>query len=789
MTWFFHHSPRLSPEDVRELVERAAAISDTALPLASGLRAAASEVSSRRLRRAMQQLATRVDRGESWSELLQEQMQWCPEDLRGTLLAARASGRADEVLSQYVKLRAIRRDLVLSIRSALAYPAWLMLFAAILLVAFSLSVLPELDSLLYEWQSRTVGAVQFIRWWTRSGVWWCLKLVPIALVAIIVCRWAMGAPRWRRILYRIPLVGPLWQWLGVVEWSRLLSSFVSYNLPLPESVRWASVGSLDANIRESGLELAHAMEAGESLSQTMERQHRWPTMLPALLRSAQDRHDLPSGLAQAAAYFEERLQMRLALVRTVVPPLLFALVGTGIIFVFGSMLTLVYVSVKPFTWPGSNSIFSFAADGEIVVPFALLGPFAFGVVLIWTISVTRRHRTDRREESLLELLELIGWLLLVGSMLGCFYAAAGSLTWICFPIFAVVALVLVQRCRDAEKQALVHTLTMAAEQGVPLDDAVQAFARERAMTRNHRISELADLLHAGLPLPQAIQQARLRLPSEVALAVQVGSDTGHLGMALRESLTWTAATSTILASLLERVFYICLIVGVATPAFYSVIDTTMPIMQEMAGELGSGQLQAVGVWQAIQNYPSQTPFIWLAVLGSIAQFGLLGCGNLCLLFYVRWLSTDLPILRKFWFPWERAIVLLALSTAVRHRQSIAETLRLLHSHHPKRSIRRRLEKAARMANAGGDWRAGLLKAGFINRREEAVLQAADRLDNVGWALREVADRRLQRITLRVRNLLNILVPLLVLIAGLLVLAIAAAQFEMLSGVIEMGARL
>ena len=131
----------------------------------------------------------------------------------------------------------------------------------------------------------------------------------------------------------------------------------------------------------------------------------------------------------------------------------------------------------------------------------------------------------------------------------------------------------------------------------------------------------------------------------------------------------------------------------------------------------------------------------------------------------------------------------ALSIATRHQKSIAESLRLLHTHHPKRSIRRRLEKALRITNAGGDWRAGLRKAGFVNRREAAVLQAAEQVDNVGWAIREIADRGLQRVACRVQNLLNVTVPLLVLIAGLFVLAIAATQFEMLADIVEVGAQL
>lgn len=785
MTWFFRKSPQLSTNEIRRLMERAAAVSDASLPLPSGLRAAASEASSRRLHRAMLHMADRLDEGASWPQLLSEQSLDCPVDLLGTLQAAMECGHTDEVLSHYVRLRATRRDLALSIRGVLAYPLMLLLFAFILLVAISTSVLPEIDSLFGDWGLRMGGPNQVTRWWASSGVWWLLKGAPVAIAAVLILRWAVGPARWRSVLYHIPLVGRLSLWLGVMEWTRMLSQYVGLNIPLPQAIRWASAGSPDASIRQCGGELAHGIEEGNTLSEMVERQRCWPAILTTLLQTGETAQNLTGALTTAADYFEERLQIRLSLLRAVTPPILFGLVATGIVLVFGALLLLTYLAVAPFIWFKLPS----NLDNAIAFPENLLGPLSFGVVLIWTVAVAHRHRTDQRQESLLQLLELIGWLLLVGSLTGCFFSVFGALTWICFPICAVVALVFTQRCRDAEKQALVHTLTMAAEQGIPLAAATRAFAHERTLARNHRICDLADLLDAGLPLPEALQQAKLRLPSATALAVQVSRGSGYLGAAMRESIGITAASRPVLTSLLEQFTYVLLILCVGLPTLYSVLDTTMPIMRQMAGEFGTEQLDAVAAWDRVKELPSEAAKDWIAFLVIALVLGLISSLAVFLMFYVRWLSTDLPLVRRFWLPWERSIVLHALSIATRHQKSIAESLRLLHTHHPKRSIRRRLEKALRITNAGGDWRAGLRKAGFINRREAAVLQAAEQVDNVGWAIREIADRGLQRVACRVQNLLNVTVPLLVLIAGLFVLAIAATQFEMLADIVEVGAQL
>jgi type II secretory pathway component PulF len=341
MSWFFRNSQQLSPDEVRQLIERAVAVADTELPLASGLRAAATDVTSRRLRRVMQQLATQLDEGIPWPQLLSAQLQRCPADLRGTLHAALASGQVDEVLSQYVRQRAVRRDLVLSIRGTFLYPGLLMLFASILFLVFSTTVLPEIHDLLGDLTDRVESPGQWIFWWERTGVWWFLKALPVGMLVVFLGRLASGAARWQRFLYRMPLIGCLWQWLAVLEWVGMLRKYVVCRVPLPQAIHWASAGSPDANIRQIGSELASRVEAGSSMSQATVGQPWWPSMLPPLLRSAEQTRDLPGALSRAAAYYEERLQMRLALVRTVVPPLMFASMATGIILVFGAILMIV----------------------------------------------------------------------------------------------------------------------------------------------------------------------------------------------------------------------------------------------------------------------------------------------------------------------------------------------------------------------------------------------------------------------------------------------------------------
>ena len=78
----------------------------------------------------------------------------------------------------------------------------------------------------------------------------------------------------------------------------------------------------------------------------------------------------------------------------------------------------------------------------------------------------------------------------------------------------------------------------------------------------------------------------------------------------------------------------------------------------------------------------------------------------------------------------------------------------------------------------------LLNAGLIQRVDLAVLQAAERVDNLAWALDEMADSLLRRFVLRWHTAIGILFPVCVLLLGLMVACVVVGTFWPLALLIQ-----
>jgi len=85
---------------------------------------------------------------------------------------------------------------------------------------------------------------------------------------------------------------------------------------------------------------------------------------------------------------------------------------------------------------------------------------------------------------------------------------------------------------------------------------------------------------------------------------------------------------------------------------------------------------------------------------------------------------------------------------------------------------------------GVDWVQSLRDRGLISAADLAVLHAAQRVGNLAWALREIADGHRRRLAYRWQTRLQILFPAAIVCFGLLVLLFWVSYFLPLIALIQ-----
>jgi len=763
------------PLAVRQAEAVTAALADaigTGLPLADALRAAADEATERRVADELCWLASQIEAGRALDEVLSSRQAGYPGYVGALVQAALRTGRVGESLIELIDCQRTRREIWWSIKASLAYPLLLLAVAVLIGVGVSIGLMRSFVEIFSDMELDLPALTQFFIWFQKTGVIWAVGLIALVVVAAILLRLLGGAARWCRVVSTLPLVGVLWHWSGVAEFARLLAVLAEQGVPLPECLRLSAAATWDASMRELGGPLAAGVEQGSRLSDLMAGTRRVPVSLVPVVRWGERAGQLPEAFRVAADMFEGRLQMRAELVRSILPPLVFVAVAGGVLMLLAGLFLPLISMIQSLSFPVTRVV---VMSPQTINPLNFVAAAVLGAALLWAVKLVYGGRGASSDDLLKRLMLLAGWILLLLGTLGVVAGASGPLAplpllgafFVGFGYFKYVT---------AERRALLWALAVAAEKEIPLEQAARSFADERVVQIGVRVSRLADLLESGVPLPAALDLTRNPLPADALLAARLGLATGRLGPALRMSLRHSDFFDRMMREVLGRFLYLVgvLLAGMLVVGFtmLKIVPVFVKMFEEFELELPALTQFNIALAEGA-NYvlPLLCPVMLVVVLVVISYF-------------VRWSRYELPGFNWIWLRSDAALVMRSLSWTVELGRELGPALRLLAVQYPRPSVGRRLERAAAGVEQGMHWCDALRSVRLLTWTDVAVLKAAERVGNLGWALEEMSEGSLRRWALRWRILVNVAFPFLILALGMVVSVIVVGLFIPLVALIQ-----
>ncbi|RMG45462.1 MAG: type II secretion system F family protein [Acidobacteria bacterium] len=290
---------------------------------------------------ALEDVRDRVKAGESLSEAFAAQDLF-PPLYASTLASGERTGEIATVLERYIRYTQTLMNVRKKVVGALTYPAILVVMSIGLVLILLTYVLPQFEDLFSGFGTDlplvtrvVVGASAFVRdeWWLLAGA----LVVGVGTLAVWK-RTPVGQRVLERVLYGLPLIGPIAHKFVVTRFSRTLSSLVAGGLPLVtclEIVGRALGVSIFADAVES---VAAKIREGASLHGSLEETGLFPDLVIEMVKIGESSGSLAEMLDHVANFVDEELDHQLQVLISLVEPML--LVFMAVIVAF--MLLAIY---------------------------------------------------------------------------------------------------------------------------------------------------------------------------------------------------------------------------------------------------------------------------------------------------------------------------------------------------------------------------------------------------------------------------------------------------------------
>ena len=332
---------KIRPTQIAFLFRQLGELVDAGLPIVSAVDSLQKFCGNEKMKKLLTDVSSRIRSGGGFSEALAAQQGVFSRVQLALIQVGESSGTLDDVLRRTADMVEAQLELRGKIRSALAYPFFILAFSGLLcwgLVAF---LLPTFEPI---WKGANVDLTQYpvtefllqLSAFTKSPVDEVL-LIGFLFMLGFVFKQLSATPEGQDFLgttlLKLPLLGKYLQLSQTSEICSTLARLLESGLPLPEAIDLTAQTASNPVFANALSNAALGLRTGNDLTSTLEVSDTFPELFIQMVGVGETIGDLPNMLNRVGLYYKRQLDDSLKSLTALIEPLMMVLIG-GIVFVF-----------------------------------------------------------------------------------------------------------------------------------------------------------------------------------------------------------------------------------------------------------------------------------------------------------------------------------------------------------------------------------------------------------------------------------------------------------------------
>ncbi|HEX9097404.1 MAG TPA: type II secretion system F family protein [Candidatus Dormibacteraeota bacterium] len=351
--WIYRELPtffRVSTSDLVLFSRQLSTFIKVGVPITDAIKLLQGASSSGAFRAALEDICEDLDAGEAFSTSIQHHPSVFNQLYVDMVRAAEYSGTLDRVLAQVAAYLQRQDTAIKKLRSAMIYPAVILLLAIAVCTVLIVFVLPNFVSIFHEFKAQLplptrilLGVGVFAQAWRIEIV---LGLFFIIAAILLFMHSRLGRVFWDYAILRLPVLGSIVTY-GIIErFTRTLSTMLRAGIPISQTFDVALAASGNIKYRRGLESVKQRMVTGDGFSAPLEATGLFAPMMIRMIRVGEETGTLDSSLEQIADFLSEEMDYKVRNMIALMEPALVIAVGGAVGFVAVSVILPMYGLLK-----------------------------------------------------------------------------------------------------------------------------------------------------------------------------------------------------------------------------------------------------------------------------------------------------------------------------------------------------------------------------------------------------------------------------------------------------------
>lgn len=257
-----------------------------------------------------------------------------------------SSGQLDKVLLQLADRMEVTQDFNSKIRTALVYPAFIIVTMIGIIAVMMIYVIPELKTVFAESNVELPFATRVIIAISDFTVlyWWIEIIIAIilGLGLFFFFRTDNGGSIWDRFKISAPIIRELYKQIYMTRFCQTMAMLIKAGLPIIETL------AITANVIQNRIytrslkQIAAQVERGIPMSVPMRQDRNFPAIISEMMAVGEQTGKLELILDKLSEYYERETNAIIKSFAGIIEPVIIVIIGSGVGFLVYAIIYPIY---------------------------------------------------------------------------------------------------------------------------------------------------------------------------------------------------------------------------------------------------------------------------------------------------------------------------------------------------------------------------------------------------------------------------------------------------------------